>query len=116
MTFENPLFLCLSLSGVIFVLVGYLAKLFPPKKINQLYGYRTRSSMRSQERWVYAQRVSPREIIRTGFLMLLLSLPGLFLPLPPFPAMLIGISILLLLIVLMFLRVEKAIKRKFPDS
>ena len=116
MSFENPLFLCLALSGGIFVAIGYLTKQFPPKEINSFYGYRTRSSMRSEERWEYAQKISSREMIRTGFLKLLLSLPGLFLPLPPFPSMFIGTSILLLLIVLMFLRVEKAIRRKFPDS
>jgi len=116
MSFENPLFLTLALSGVIFVIVGFFTKKFPPEKINHLYGYRTRSSMGSQERWVFAQRISSQEMIRTGFIKILFSLVGLLVQLPSFTAMVAGISILLILIVITFIRVEKAIKRKFNNT
>lgn len=116
MSFENPLFLTLSLSGVIFVIVGFITKQFPPKKINHLYGYRTRSSMLSEDRWVYAQRISSREMVKTGLVMVFISLFGLVVQLPPMTALIAGISILLILILIMFLRVENAIKRKFREK
>jgi len=48
--FDNPLFLIPSTSGLIFILAGFIMLKFPPKKINSLYGYRTSSSMKNQER------------------------------------------------------------------
>ena len=116
MSFENPLFLCLALSGAVFIIVGFYTSRFPPKKINPLYGYRTRSSMRSQERWEYAQRFSSREMIRMGVVKILLSFIGLFFQLPSFPSLVSGISILLILIIIMFIRIEKAIGRKFREK
>ena len=116
MEFENPLFLTLALSGAFFVIAGFYTKKFPPEKINHLYGYRTRSSMRSQERWVFAQKISSRQMIRTGITEIIISLIGLFVQLSTFTAMVTGISILLILIVFMFLKVERAIKREFGEK
>ena len=58
----NPLFLILTLSGGIFLLAGYIQFRFPPKKINHLYGYRTSTSMRSQECWDFAQTFSAKNV------------------------------------------------------
>lgn len=33
-------------------------RLFPPRKINGLYGYRTKRSMQSQKKWDFAQKYS----------------------------------------------------------
>lgn len=41
----NPMLLG---TGVIFILMGLIMYIFPPKKINGLYGYRTSSSMESR--------------------------------------------------------------------
>ncbi|MBX2965183.1 MAG: SdpI family protein [Cyclobacteriaceae bacterium] len=51
------LFLNLSLGPLILV-VAFLFKRFPPKKINHLYGYRTPRSMKSQEAWDLANAYS----------------------------------------------------------
>ncbi|MDA0356796.1 MAG: SdpI family protein, partial [Bacteroidetes bacterium] len=56
--FDNPLFLIPSTSGLIFMLAGFIMLKLPPKKINSLYGYRTRSSMKNQERWDFSQKYS----------------------------------------------------------
>ncbi|MBX2955616.1 MAG: SdpI family protein [Cyclobacteriaceae bacterium] len=37
--------------GPLMVVLSYIFKRFPPKKINPVYGYRTPRSMRSQEAW-----------------------------------------------------------------
>jgi len=47
----NPLTLILGVTGLIFYVAGYIQFKYPPKKINHFYGYRTKTSMRSQEVW-----------------------------------------------------------------
>ncbi|OMP32016.1 SdpI family protein [Mangrovimonas sp. DI 80] len=51
MPVDNPLFLIPASSGTIFVLLGLIMLKFPPKTINPIYGYKTGSSMKNQERW-----------------------------------------------------------------
>lgn len=43
---------------LLLILCWYTYK-FPPKKINGVYGYRTSSSMKSQQNWDYAQKIFP---------------------------------------------------------
>lgn len=59
-----------QLIGAIFLLVGYIQKKYPPKKINSLYGYRMPSSMKSQERWDEANRFSAIYIIKVGTILI----------------------------------------------
>ncbi len=114
MELSNPMILIPLLVGLIFIIMGFITLKFPPKKINHLYGYRTKSSMKSQERWDFAQRYSAKEMIKWGSLYLLTAILG-FLPL--FQGVLIStivaMSTLILLVVLLFNRTEKAIVQKF---
>jgi hypothetical protein len=65
--FENPLFIIPFLTGIIFSAAGSITLRFPPKKINSLYGYR--SSMKSIERWNFAQEYFSKEIIKLGVIL-----------------------------------------------
>lgn len=76
MNFENPLFLLPILVGPIFMIAGIVMLLFPPKKINYLYGYRTKNSMKNIDRWNFAQNYSAKIMIWTGFFFSLTSLIG----------------------------------------
>jgi len=60
---ENPLFIIPILTGFIFSAAGLIMFKYPPKIINSLYGYRTLISMKSQERWDFAQRYSAQKLI-----------------------------------------------------
>ncbi len=40
--------------GPLMLVLALLFRKFPPKKINDLYGYRTARSMKSEEAWAYA--------------------------------------------------------------
>ena len=64
----NPLVLILCISGLIFLLAGFIQQRFPPKKINHLYGYRTSNSMKSQESWDFAQEYSAKKNDENGHL------------------------------------------------
>ena len=39
-------------------IAGLVLKVFPPKKRNYIYGYRTKRAMKSQETWDFAQQYS----------------------------------------------------------
>ena len=114
--FENPLFIIPISSGVIFVITGYIMLKFPPKKINPLYGYRTPNSMKNQERWDFAQRYSALEMIKCGALMCFVGLLGLIVYPDHMLAMFLGLGLLFLIVILLFIRVERAISRKFKQE
>ena len=99
------------LAGVCFLLAGVYVLIFPPKRINSLYGYRTSNSMRSQSSWDFAQRFSGREIIKWGTVLLICSLFGLQYGPGEKLGTVIGLSILVVVIVVFILRTERAIKK-----
>jgi uncharacterized membrane protein len=113
MEFLKQLLLLPSLTGPIFIVVGMIMKRFPPRKINPLYGYRTGSSMKSQDRWDFAQTYSSNEMIKSGCLLLLTSLLGLAVDLNEVSEIALGLGLMILMIVLLIVRTEKAIQRKF---
>jgi uncharacterized membrane protein len=45
---------------LIILVVGVVFCMYPPKKINEFYGYRTTRSRKSQEAWDFAQRYSAK--------------------------------------------------------
>lgn len=71
------------------------------------------SSMKSQERWDFAQKKSSWEMIKIAIAMVVLSAIPVIIPISE--NLNIGISLFLVvaLTVLMIYRVEKAIKNKF---
>jgi uncharacterized membrane protein len=55
-----------SLILIIFSIAGIISYLFPPKKINGIYGYRTPRSMKNQENWDYAQKLGAKYMMLFG--------------------------------------------------
>ena len=114
--FDNPLFLIPSSTGLIFMLVGFLILKFPPKKINSLYGYRTNSSMKNQERWNFAQNHSSIEMIKLGGFLALSAVIGIIYTTEGKTGMFLGLGLMILMVVFLIIRVEKAIKNKFENE
>ena len=108
---STPIFLATMIAGIIFFLAGMWILIFPPKRINSLYGYRTKNSMKSQSSWDFAQRFSGWEIIRWGILLFICSLVGLQYDLGKNLETIIGLSVLVVVICLFMLRTERAIKK-----
>lgn len=52
--------------GIISIIIGLVLKAFPPRKINFLYGYRTRLAMKNQDTWNAAQKYSANALIVLG--------------------------------------------------
>lgn len=114
--FDNPLFLIPSSSGIIFILIGFLMLKFPPKKINGLYGYRTSSAMKNQEIWNFSQKYASIEMIKLGTFLTLSSIIGLLFEPDGKIGMSIGLGLMILMVLFLLIRVEKAIKNKFKND
>ena len=116
MTFDNPLFLIPVMTGVIFIITGWIMMKFPPKDINSLYGYRTKNSMKNKERWAFAQKYSAIEMTKLGGLLTLSGVMGCFFNPTVNTGIVIGLGSMLMVVIMLFLRVENAIKKKFDTS
>lgn len=110
----SQLYILPLITGSIFILAGIIMQKFPPKKINSIYGYRTPSSMKSQERWDFAQRFSAKEMIKTGVFLSLSSTIGLYYQPSEYLETIIGLGLMFLFLAIMFFRVEMEIKRRHP--
>ena len=55
-----------------FTILAFLFKLFPPHKLNPLYGYRTQRSMASAENWKLANLYFARFYLRANLFFLFL--------------------------------------------
>lgn len=75
--------------------MGLYMYLKPPKKIGP-FGYRTGSSMESQERLDFAQKYAGIKMANWNSLLLLVAIPGYFIDMHP--ELGTGIAILLLLV------------------
>lgn len=60
--------------GLIVLIVGTLQKQFPPKSINNWYGYRTDLSTQNQQTWDEGNSYSARMMIRIGLLLIVIGL------------------------------------------
>lgn len=52
--------------GPVFIICGFILMKFPPKTINNLYGYRTSFSMKNQDTWDTAQKYGGYSMIILG--------------------------------------------------
>ena len=115
MNYLNPLFLIPFSTGIIFVIAGLILLKFPPKKINHLYGYRTKNSMEDQERWDFAQVFSSKLMIKYGLYLSLISIVGLFLKIDAMVSMVIGLGLMFVVVFALFIKTEKAIRKNFGN-
>lgn len=110
---NHPLFIVTSLVGLTFIITGVIMLKFPPKKINSFYGYRTFSSMKSKERWDFAQNYSAKEMIKLGAILTLSGLLGLIYQPSASKTTIIIVGSIILSIITLLIRVESAIEKKF---
>jgi hypothetical protein len=101
--------------GIGFLIAAAVQHFFPPKKINALYGYRTVASMKSQERWEFAQKYSTTQMFKVSVFMILISFTGYFFP-DSVLARLIGSFIITIAgVVYMFITTERELKKRFTE-
>jgi uncharacterized membrane protein len=61
-------------SPVILVISGTITLIFPPRKINLIYGFRTKRAMKSQEGWDYANKLTGKILLIMGMITLVLNI------------------------------------------
>jgi uncharacterized membrane protein len=103
-----------ALVSVVFLLAAIITYIFPPKKINYFYGYRTSSSMKSKETWDFAQKYSSIQMMFLAVTMFVISIVFSVFHLKETQNLIVGLLVLLLIISLFIYRVETALKIKFP--
>jgi uncharacterized membrane protein len=103
------------LTGVIFMVAGYLFLKNPPKEINSLYGYRTKRAMKTQERWDFSQDFAAKEMMNLGFFLALSSFIGKLVEMDFNTRIWVGLAFTVFTAFVLYLRVERALKEKFPD-
>ncbi len=113
---ENLLFLIPIIVGPIFILAGILLLKYPPAKINIIYGYRTSNSMKNQDTWNFAQRYSAKVLIKAGLIYSLTAIIGLIYQPEKYISVLLGLLLMLITILMVYLRVEKAISNRIQAT
>lgn len=63
---NDSAFELLIIVGSVFTIAGVWFLMFPPRKINSIYGYRTRRSMQNADTWKEANRFSAKLLIGAG--------------------------------------------------
>ena len=113
---QNPLFLISATTGIIFIVTSIVISKYPPKKINSIYGYRTRSSMKSKERWDFAQIYSTDLLYKYGASLTFIGILGYFTSFPIVTSTILSLVIMTASLLLLFIKTEKAIKEKFGSD
>jgi uncharacterized membrane protein len=104
------------LTGSIFIFAGLIMMKYPPKKINDLYGYRMPSVMKSQERWDFAQKFSSVKSFQLGVVLFVVSFLNPLIGINQLQSCIIGIGVMILGCAYMVFVTEKAIKKNFPNK
>ena len=113
---QNPLFLILTWTGIIFIITSIITLKYPPKKINVYYGYRTKSSMKSKERWDFAQNYSTDLLYKYGILLTLIGILSYFTSFPIVTSTILSLVILSIVLGFLIYKTEKAIKEEFGSD
>ena len=103
------------LIGPLILLITYIYAKYPPKKINDLYGYRTKRSMRNQDCWDFANRHSIRLMWKISFITCVVQALGVIL-LNEEVALLTATIILVTTLIYSVYLTEKALKKTFDKE
>ena len=112
-TDQNQLYIALGYCAFM-LLLGWLLKKFPPKKINHLYGYRTQRSMKNQATWEAANTYSTLVFFKKSLYSFFIPVVLYFL----FPQLNVLITIITntLLLLYVLYATEKYLKSRFDTQ
>ncbi|MEM8901969.1 MAG: SdpI family protein [Bacteroidota bacterium] len=102
--------------GIVYAISGFLMQEYPAKKRNYLWGYATCSSMKSQDRWDFAQQYSPKLFINYGLGLLALGLIENYFSGWLSTDRILKISATALLILLPIIQTELELKKRFSKK
>ena len=115
------MFVCDLLIPLILMIAGRMMWKHCPKKINDIYGYRTRRSKRNMETWKFAHDYCGRLWWKLGWILLIISSVAHF----PFihsdedTIGILGAILCVVQLLILFATIfmtESALKKEFPDG
>ena len=101
---------------IIVLVVGIIFAMSPPQNINSIVGYRTSTSTKNNDTWVFAQKYSAKALLAIGVITLALGLiVGIFLPTNVIS---VGVTLLvqIVLLILVIPLTENALKKNFDNA
>ena len=115
MSWSNPIFIISGAAGASFLLGYIFTKIWPPKEINDFYGYRTKRSKRSKEAWDFAQEYSTRMMLYITLLNLALGISGLFIQVEETLSFIISMGFMTMTVIWLFWKTESQLKEQFGE-
>ncbi len=112
-TDQNQLYMALGYCAFM-LLLGWLLKKFPPKKINHLYGYRTQRSMKNQATWEVANTYSSLVFFKVSLYSFFIPV-GLYFLYPQLKVLITIVTNTLLLLCVIY-ATEKQLKTRFDTQ
>lgn len=112
-TDQNQLYMALGYCAFM-LLLGWLLKKFPPKKINHLYGYRTQRSMKNQATWEVANTYSSLVFFKVSLYSFFIPV-GLYFLYPQLNVLITIVTNTLLLLCVIY-ATEKQLKTRFDTE
>lgn len=98
--------------GIVFILVGLVEYIFPPKSRNQK-GYRTKNSLKSKEHWDFAQKYSAKMTIISAFCLIGIAFIGALIPFTDITGFIASLIVIVFVFILIRQKTERAIKNRF---
>ncbi len=107
---DNLLFLLPALTGPIFIFMGFLLLKKPPKKINNIYGYRSKLSRSSDKNWAFAQTYSAKQMMKWGVIITICSGFGILWKPQTMIGLILGMSFYFIACFVPYFETEKKLK------
>jgi uncharacterized membrane protein len=110
---NNTFLLLTTITGLPFVIAALITMQFPPKKINYIYGYRTKASMKTQDRWDFAQKYSAKQLLFCGLFLIGIGLLSMLITIEQPTSIYSAIIIIILPLIILFYNTETQLKKRY---
>lgn len=114
--FLSEIFGLAFVNGFMFTIASVVLYYYPPKKLNAWIGYRTAASVKSQDRWDFAQKFFAAARVEAGLVMMAVSFTGYFFPEGKTFRLCGSILITICLIRYVATTTDSALKKRFNPS
>ena len=102
--------------GLILFTVGLLFKMFPPSKINLIYGYRTTTSRRNLDTWKVANSYSAGLMTFEGLILIVIGILTTFIHYNKAIGIALGILLMFSSFILLVVATEKHLNKLFDKD
>src|SRR5438034_993973 len=102
--------------GFVFLIIGLLFRIFSPRKINSVYGYRTSSAKRNIDTWRTANKYSASLMLLEGIILIIIGFIALQLPDSGVIGAAFGFALFFASIIILAVLTEKHLNKLFDKD